>query len=218
MSKPSNRTELYRKSDDGVNLDAVLSIVEFLCLASSAVISIGFARLGLRFGGGSGGGCVGDVSRSGDSGVNLAGRIEKLEEDLRSSGTIVKVLSRQLEKLGIRVRANRKALKEPIAETAALAQKNSQATRALAAQEDILEKELSEIQKVLLAMQDQQQKQLELILAIAETGKLRNSKRGPSQEKDATGMCNSAEKGVKQVEIPLIQASALQKEADKEMA
>ena len=37
--------------------------------------------------------------------------------------------------------------------TAALAQKNSEATRALAIQEDMLEKELGEIQKVLLAMQ-----------------------------------------------------------------
>lgn len=37
--------------------------------------------------------------------------------------------------------------------TAALAQKNSEATRALAVQGDILEKELGEIQKVLLAMQ-----------------------------------------------------------------
>lgn len=36
---------------------------------------------------------------------------------------------------------------------AALVQKNSRATQALAAQEDILEKELGEIQKVLLAMQ-----------------------------------------------------------------
>lgn len=36
---------------------------------------------------------------------------------------------------------------------AALAQKNSEATHALAVQEDILEKELGEIQKVLLAMQ-----------------------------------------------------------------
>jgi len=37
--------------------------------------------------------------------------------------------------------------------TSALAQKNSEATRALAAQADILEKELVEVQKVLLAMQ-----------------------------------------------------------------
>lgn len=37
--------------------------------------------------------------------------------------------------------------------TAALAQKNSEATRALEVQEDILAKELGEIQKVLLAMQ-----------------------------------------------------------------
>ncbi|XP_021630349.1 uncharacterized protein LOC110628144 isoform X2 [Manihot esculenta] len=91
--------------------------------------------------------------REGRESVNLVDRIEKLEEDLRSSATIIRVLSRQLEKLGIRFRVTRKALKEPIAETAALAQKNSEATRALAMQEDILEKELGEIQKVLLAMQ-----------------------------------------------------------------
>jgi len=48
--------------------------------------------------------------------LNLVGRIEKLEEDLRSSATIIRVLSRQLEKLGIRFRVTRKALKEPIAE------------------------------------------------------------------------------------------------------
>nr|CAD1826333.1 unnamed protein product [Ananas comosus var. bracteatus] len=111
------------------------------------------------------------VNGSGVS-VDLIGRIEKVEEDLRSSTTIICVLSRQLEKLGIRFRVSRKALKELIAETAALAQKNSEATRALAMQEDILEKELGEIQKVLLAMQEQQQKQLELILAIGKAGKL----------------------------------------------
>ncbi|RZR80522.1 hypothetical protein BHM03_00006571 [Ensete ventricosum] len=60
-------------------------------------------------------------------------------------------------------------------QTAALSQKNSEATRALAMQEDILEKELSEIQKVLLAMQEQQQKQLELILAIGKAGRLLDS-------------------------------------------
>lgn len=38
-------------------------------------------------------------------------------------------------------------------QTAALVQKNSEATQALAAQGDILEKELGEIQKVLLSMQ-----------------------------------------------------------------
>ncbi|XP_077224260.1 uncharacterized protein LOC143857701 isoform X2 [Tasmannia lanceolata] len=92
--------------------------------------------------------------QSGSESFNLIGRIEKLEEDLRSSVTIIRVLSRQLEKLGIRFRVTRRALKGPITETAALAQKNSEATRALAMQEDILEKELGEIQKVLLAMQD----------------------------------------------------------------
>lgn len=48
--------------------------------------------------------------------VNLLERIEKLEEDLRSSATIIRVLSRQLEKLGIRFRVTRKTLKDPIAE------------------------------------------------------------------------------------------------------
>ncbi|CAD5186326.1 unnamed protein product [Musa acuminata subsp. malaccensis] len=107
---------------------------------------------------------------------DLIRRIEKVEDDLRSSVKIIRVLSRQLEKLGIKFRVTRKTLKEPIAETAALSQKNSEATRALAMQEDILEKELSEIQKVLLAMQEQQQKQLELILAIGKAGRLFDSK------------------------------------------
>lgn len=48
--------------------------------------------------------------------VNLLERVEKLEEDLRSSATIIRVLSRQLEKLGIRFRVTRKTLKDPIAE------------------------------------------------------------------------------------------------------
>ncbi|XP_057807144.1 uncharacterized protein LOC131021841 [Salvia miltiorrhiza] len=115
-------------------------------------------------------------------GTNLLRRVEKLEEDLRSSATLIRVLSRQLEKLGIRVRAARKSLKEPISETAALAQKNSEVTRALAAREDILEKELGEIHKVLLAMQEQQQKQLELILAVGKAKNLLNTK--PTQTID----------------------------------
>ncbi|XVF15233.1 hypothetical protein REPUB_Repub09cG0133100 [Reevesia pubescens] len=169
---------------DDFNLDSFLSIAEFLCIFSSAVVSVVYAVSGWK-GVVLGGiwrrvmvwGAVGLVSgvaigawirrrqwrricvetvRSGGGGgkhLNLFERIEKLEEDLRSSVTIIRVLSRQLEKLGIRFRVTRKALKQPIAEAAALAQKNSEATRALAAQEDILEKELGEIQNVLLAMQ-----------------------------------------------------------------
>ncbi|XP_072981148.1 uncharacterized protein [Typha angustifolia] len=130
------------------------------------------------------------VNEKGGS-VDLIERIEKVEEDLRSSATIVRVLSRQLEKLGIRFRVTRKALKEPIAETAALAQKNSEATRALAMQEDILEKELGEIQKVLLAMQEQQQKQLELILAIGKAGRVLDGKRDSMLEQGRTGVASS---------------------------
>ncbi|XP_065874033.1 uncharacterized protein [Euphorbia lathyris] len=196
---------VHSQVSDSFNLDVFLSIAEFFCIFSSAIVTISYAvnstalsskrtvlgilgsnrvlawglvvmmsgmvigawirrRQWLRF-------CKVTV-REGRESVNLVERIEKLEEDLKSSVTIVRVLSRQLEKLGIRFRITRKALKDPIAETAALAQKNSEATRALAMQEDILEKELGEIHKVLLAMQEQQQKQLELILAIGKSGKL----------------------------------------------
>ncbi|KAG1366535.1 hypothetical protein COCNU_13G003250 [Cocos nucifera] len=136
------------------------------------------------------------LCRANENGVNvdLVQRVEKVEQDLQSSVTIVRVLSRQLEKLGIRLRVTRKALKEPISETAALAQKNSEATRALALQEDILERELGEIQKVLLAMQEQQQKQLELILAIGKTGRLLDGKRDSVSEKDGIGTSNSVPK------------------------
>lgn len=124
--------------------------------------------------------------------VEFLQRIEKLEEDLKSNATVVRVLSRQLEKLGIRFRVTRKGLKEPITETAALAQKNSEAARALALQSDILEKELGEVQKVLLAMQEQQQKQLDLILAIAKAGNLWESKREASEEHGTIEKSNSA--------------------------
>ncbi|KAJ0468966.1 hypothetical protein HanIR_Chr14g0702671 [Helianthus annuus] len=214
----------YILSDHNFNLDDFLSLAEFSCLASSAVLSIGFVirstfstsqkpvlewfgnrvtvwqpvllvvgivigvvirrrqwrRVCLGFG------------KSGGSGINLVERIEKVEEDVRNSATIIRVLSRQLEKLGIRFRVTRKSMKEPIAQTAELAKKNSEATRALAMQEDNLEKELAEIQKVLLAMQDQQQKQLELILAIAKSGKLLDNKPVPSQDQTKSQTSNIA--------------------------
>ncbi|XP_004288180.1 PREDICTED: uncharacterized protein LOC101314793 [Fragaria vesca subsp. vesca] len=211
------------------NLDYFLSVAELLCLASSAVVSIGYGLSSAvpgwknaAFIGGTalGGGAAAlvmavgigawirrrqwrRVSRETVKGgleVNLFERIEKLEEDLRSSVTIVRVLSRQLEKLGIRFRVTRKALKEPIAETAALAQKNSEATRALAAQEDILEKELGETQKVLLALQEQQQKQFDLILAIAKSGKLLDNKHAHDQPESTIRTHDSSTDNSKQKE------------------
>ncbi|CAI9109502.1 OLC1v1009332C1 [Oldenlandia corymbosa var. corymbosa] len=216
-------------SNKDFNFDAFLSFIEFVCLASSVVISIIFAvntgfsgrqKLILPWVGEKGlvwqcvflvGGvivgalirrrqwkriCEADfVSRP----VNFLERIEKVEEDLKSSGTMVRLLSRQVEKLGIRFRLTRKSLKEPIAETAALAQKNSEATRALAMQEDNLEKELGEMQKVLLAMQEQQQKQLELILAIAKSGNLWDDKRVENRGNNAAVASNSPVDGVPQL-------------------
>ncbi|KAG8383547.1 hypothetical protein BUALT_Bualt04G0025000 [Buddleja alternifolia] len=149
-------------------------------------------------------------------GANLLERVEKLEEDLRSSATVIRVLSRQLEKLGIRFRVTRKALKEPIAETAALVQKNSEATRALAAQEDILEKELGEIQKVLLAMQEQQQKQLELILAIGKAGKLWETKPAKSRDLKASNTSKSSVDGVANLEINQMKSLASHEKANND--
>ncbi|XP_022985520.1 uncharacterized protein LOC111483510 isoform X1 [Cucurbita maxima] len=116
------------------------------------------------------------VKRSGGLKVDLLDRIEKLEEDFRSLTTVIRGMSRKLEKLGIRFRVTQKTLMDPIVETAGLAQRNYEDTQTSAVQEDVLEKELLEIQKVLLAMQEQQQKQLELIVAIGEKGKLTESK------------------------------------------
>ncbi|CDY33972.1 BnaC02g43650D [Brassica napus] len=93
-------------------------------------------------------------------GTNLIRRLEKLEDDLKTYPE--------------------SSQGAPISETAALAQKNSEATRVLAAQQEILEKELGEIQKVLLAMQDQQRKQLELILTSAKNGKMFESSKQAS--------------------------------------
>lgn len=152
--------------------------------------------------------------RSSGSGVNLLERIEKLEEDLRSSTTIVRVLSRQLEKLGIRFRVTRRAMKDPIAAATALAQKNSEATRALAVQEDILEKELGEIQNVLLAMQDQQAKQLELILAIGKAAKLWEDAGATTKAKNKSEANNTAVQGVKQMADNPIQALTREKEVN----
>lgn len=212
-----------REMPGELSLDAVLSMIEILFIVPPAIYSIGYiisfflpgavkplrASIGSKFFAGQflllvGSVAIGSLIRRRQwrricrksergVGVDLLARIEKVEEDLRSSATIVRVLSRQLEKLGIRFRVTRKALKEPITQTAALAQKNSEATRALALHEDILEKELGEIQKVLLAMQEQQQKQLELILAIGKAGRLFESKRdsSPPTEPSAQGSNSS---------------------------
>lgn len=149
---------------------------------------------------------------------NVIERIEKLEESMRSSTTIIRMLSRQLEKLGVRFRLHRKALKEPIAETAALAQKNSEATRALAVQADMLEKELAEVQKVLLAMQDQQQKQVELILAVAKSGKLVDTKQEAPSQGQVLDEKDSGDKRLGHVDGQQIQAISGQKIATNDVA
>lgn len=126
-----------------LDFDAFLSVAEFLCLTASAVISFGLIlnsqKLILVWLGNkvsvcqflllAGGISIGvairkrqwkrvfvGFSKPGGSGVSLIDRIEKLEEDVRSSATLIRVMSRQVEKLGTRFRVTRKALKVPIAE------------------------------------------------------------------------------------------------------
>ncbi|XP_010531364.1 PREDICTED: uncharacterized protein LOC104807680 [Tarenaya hassleriana] len=219
------------------DFDSFLSLAELVLIASSTVISVAFAvncsvlglkneilgemwkRVALCGVAGLVGGVVigawirrrqwkricGDPMR-GES-MNLIKRVENLEEELRNSATIIRVLSKHLEKLGNRFRVTKSALKQPIAEIAALAQKNSEATRALAVQEDILEKEIHEIQKVLIAMQEQQQKQLELILTIVKHSKLWESK--PNSDKTLVGVegYNNSPNDVKPPEKQIDQAT-----------
>ncbi|PKI39410.1 hypothetical protein CRG98_040168 [Punica granatum] len=144
-------------------VDSFLSIVESLCLLSSAAVSIVLAVRRSVFGG------FGD----------------------RVLVWVVVVLI-----CGVAIGSL----------TAALAQKNSEATRALAAQEDILEKELGEIQKVLLAMQEQQQKQLELILVIGKTSKLWDSRQEPVEHRHTNETLVSTEEDGKPVEVHQTQA------------
>ncbi|MCO5611181.1 hypothetical protein L7F22_065431 [Adiantum nelumboides] len=47
---------------------------------------------------------------------NVEGRVLKLEEDIASSVTIIRVLSKQLEKLAVRFRVTRQTLRDPIQE------------------------------------------------------------------------------------------------------
>ncbi|GMH05937.1 hypothetical protein Nepgr_007777 [Nepenthes gracilis] len=219
------------------SLDAILSVAELTCLVSAIAISVGcvvnwvffrqqnlnLVSLGNRVsvlllaGAVAVGAAIrrrqwrrvcGISTKSGFRTGNIIERIEKLENNLSGATTMIRMLSRQLEKLGIRFRVTRKSLKDPISEAAALAQKNSEATRALALHGDILEKELAEVQNVLLAMQDQQQKQLELILAMAKTTEeLYETRRGSSRGLGAHRTEDQADQTLKPVDSQRIQVA-----------
>ncbi|KAL5079196.1 hypothetical protein RYX36_007617 [Vicia faba] len=64
-------------------------------------------------------------------------KIEKVEEDLRKTVRVIRILSMHIEKLGKRFLVT----KEPITQSAAIAQKNSEATRGITVQYEILVKE-----------------------------------------------------------------------------
>ncbi|KAG6556810.1 hypothetical protein Mapa_001757 [Marchantia paleacea] len=113
-------------------------------------------------------------------------RIGKLEDDVHSVAAIARMLSRHLEKLGVRFRVTRRTLRDPIQETAMLALKTSEVVSALATREDMLEaelretrKELRETQEILVSMQASQEKQLELLVtAMTQTVKSQKALEG----------------------------------------
>ncbi|CAK8567286.1 unnamed protein product [Lathyrus sativus] len=168
------------------NFDSLLSAMELSCLVSSAIFSVAIAVSGSKnwlmavsgnrvnavwgililVGGVAAGAMLRRrqwkmISRENMKG-GLMERIEKLEEDLRKTVRVIRILSRHIEKFGKRFLVT----KEPITQSAAIAQKNSKATRAIAVQYENLEKEIHELQNVLLTIQEQQQKQFDLILSV----------------------------------------------------
>lgn len=110
-------------------------------------------------------GVASDSNRGLSDFTSMIKRVQQLEEDVQNTVTTSRVLSRHLEKLGVRFRVTRRSLRDPIQEMAVVTQKTSEVVSALAQRQDVLEIELQELQQVLLAMQEQQAKQLALISA-----------------------------------------------------
>ncbi|CAL5203804.1 unnamed protein product [Lathyrus oleraceus] len=192
-----------------LNFDSLLSAMELSCLFSSAVFSVALTVNGWKnwlmtvtgnrvnavwgimilVSGVAAGALLRRwqwkmISRESMKG-GLTERVEKLEEDLRKTVRVIRILSRHIEKFGKRFGVT----KEPITESASIAKKNSEATRAITVQYEILEKEIHEIQKVLLALKEQQQKQFDVILSV----KPRKSKRKTRKEQDILQTSNLAE-------------------------
>ncbi|KAL2629276.1 hypothetical protein R1flu_013962 [Riccia fluitans] len=132
-------------------------------------------------------------------------RIGKLEDDMQSLESIAQMLSRHLEKLGVRFRLTRRTLQDPIQETATLALKTSELVSALASREDTLEAELHETRKelrktqhLLVSLQESQEKQLELLVtAMTKTLKSQRvlgERLSKHSEQGPAGMSNRATK------------------------
>lgn len=126
-------------------IDSFLSLLEFLCLLSSLILSANVAVIALwkkelyeaignrvaplsmlLLAVGVLAGVL--IRRRRDvmigevpvSNLSLLPRIQKLEGDLARSANVIRILSRQLEKLGMRFQLTRKNMKEPISEVITL--------------------------------------------------------------------------------------------------
>ncbi|KAH7287145.1 hypothetical protein KP509_32G040100 [Ceratopteris richardii] len=112
----------------------------------------------------------------------MEGRVRKLEEDIASSVTIIRGLSKHVEKLAVRFRVTRRTLRDPIQETAAVAQKTSDSVKLLTARGIALERDIREVHQVLLKMQENQAKQLELVSTLGKLVK-DGRKKNPGENK-----------------------------------
>ncbi|CAN5965771.1 unnamed protein product [Sphagnum jensenii] len=74
--------------------------------------------------------------------TSMIKKVQQLQEDVQNTVTTSRVLSRHLEKLGVRFWVTRQSLRDPIQEMAVVTQKTSEVVSALAQHQDVLEIEL----------------------------------------------------------------------------
>ncbi|KAH8970040.1 hypothetical protein BDL97_02G065900, partial [Sphagnum fallax] len=74
--------------------------------------------------------------------TSMIKKVQQLQEDVQNTVTTSRVLSRHLEKLGVRFSVTRQSLRDPIQEMAVVTQKTSEVVSALAQHQDVLEIEL----------------------------------------------------------------------------
>eukprot|EP00897_Mesotaenium_endlicherianum_P008928 jgi/Mesen1/8063/ME000432S07354 len=80
-------------------------------------------------------------------------RMAEMEEHVGTTVRLLRAMSRQMEKLGVRFRVARRTLRDSLKETAGLAGQTAGIVEILAARSERLEKELAGTQQVLLATQ-----------------------------------------------------------------
>ncbi|GBG65415.1 hypothetical protein CBR_g50776 [Chara braunii] len=131
--------------------------------------------LGMPINNGGGMKAAGWEATTPQAGGDLLTRVSRVEDELQTMVKITRMLSRQLEKLGVRFRVTRRTLRDPIMETSDRSLRNAALITILSSRADRLEKEMAETQQLLLAMQEQAARQLD-VLASAVSKTLQNQR------------------------------------------